>query len=258
MQVLEPTHQEQPGADRRTRRRQDRDRRGSRPAHRRRGTCRRAWRDKTSCRGPRFDGCGQKYRGEFEERLKAVLDDIKNSAARMITFIDELHMIVGAGATGESSMDAGNMIKPMLARGELRLVGATTLDEYRKYIISGRDSVRSRRADARRGSHQLRDAHRRHARRARHRARLAAFRGSLSSRRRGQRAPRVGRRDPELRGDARRSASRQVIHRGGSRDGSFPVAARGGAPPRRRTGERDAGANGVEASSPPPSESSRP
>src|SRR3954468_16449307 len=77
---------------------------------------------------------GAKYRGEFEERLKAVLDDIKNSAGQIITFIDELHTIVGAGATGESSMDAGNMIKPMLARGELRLVGATTLDEYRKHI----------------------------------------------------------------------------------------------------------------------------
>jgi ATP-dependent Clp protease ATP-binding subunit ClpB len=77
---------------------------------------------------------GSKYRGEFEERLKAVLDDIKNSAGQIITFIDELHTIVGAGATGESSMDAGNMIKPMLARGELRLVGATTLDEYRKHI----------------------------------------------------------------------------------------------------------------------------
>ncbi|MCT7658704.1 ATP-dependent chaperone ClpB [Mycobacterium deserti] len=77
---------------------------------------------------------GSKYRGEFEERLKAVLDDIKNSAGQIITFIDELHTIVGAGATGDSSMDAGNMIKPMLARGELRLVGATTLDEYRKYI----------------------------------------------------------------------------------------------------------------------------
>jgi ATP-dependent Clp protease ATP-binding subunit ClpB len=77
---------------------------------------------------------GSKYRGEFEERLKAVLDDIKNSAGQIITFIDELHTIVGAGATGEGSMDAGNMIKPMLARGELRLVGATTLDEYRKHI----------------------------------------------------------------------------------------------------------------------------
>ncbi|WP_336088171.1 ATP-dependent chaperone ClpB [Nocardia sp. SSK8] len=77
---------------------------------------------------------GAKYRGEFEERLKAVLDDIKNSAGEIITFIDELHTIVGAGATGESAMDAGNMIKPLLARGELRLVGATTLEEYRKYI----------------------------------------------------------------------------------------------------------------------------
>ncbi len=77
---------------------------------------------------------GAKYRGEFEERLKAVLDEIKESDGQIITFIDEIHTIVGAGATGEGSMDAGNMIKPMLARGELRLVGATTLDEYRKYI----------------------------------------------------------------------------------------------------------------------------
>jgi len=77
---------------------------------------------------------GAKFRGEFEERLKAVLDEIKSSDGEIITFIDELHTIVGAGATGDGSMDAGNMIKPMLARGELRLVGATTLDEYRKYI----------------------------------------------------------------------------------------------------------------------------
>ncbi|MDX2356222.1 ATP-dependent chaperone ClpB [Dietzia sp. PP-33] len=77
---------------------------------------------------------GAKYRGEFEERLKAVLDEITASEGQVITFIDEVHTIVGAGATGEGSMDAGNMIKPMLARGELRLVGATTLDEYRKYI----------------------------------------------------------------------------------------------------------------------------
>ena len=77
---------------------------------------------------------GAKYRGEFEERLKAVLDEIKGSDGQIITFIDELHTIVGAGATGESAMDAGNMIKPMLARGELRLVGATTLEEYRQYI----------------------------------------------------------------------------------------------------------------------------
>ena len=77
---------------------------------------------------------GAKYRGEFEERLKAVLDEITAAEGQVITFIDEIHTIVGAGATGEGSMDAGNMIKPMLARGELRLVGATTLDEYRKYI----------------------------------------------------------------------------------------------------------------------------
>jgi len=77
---------------------------------------------------------GAKYRGEFEERLKAVLEEIKASDGEVVTFIDELHTVVGAGATGESAMDAGNMLKPMLARGELRLVGATTLDEYREHI----------------------------------------------------------------------------------------------------------------------------
>jgi ATP-dependent Clp protease ATP-binding subunit ClpB len=77
---------------------------------------------------------GAKYRGEFEERLKAVLKEIADSDGQVITFIDEMHTVVGAGATGEGSMDAGNMLKPMLARGELRMVGATTLDEFRKYI----------------------------------------------------------------------------------------------------------------------------
>ncbi|MCZ4419758.1 ATP-dependent chaperone ClpB [Bifidobacterium breve] len=76
---------------------------------------------------------GSKYRGEFEERLKSVLNEIKNADSQIITFIDEIHTIVGAGAA-EGSMDAGNMLKPMLARGELRLIGATTLDEYRENI----------------------------------------------------------------------------------------------------------------------------
>ncbi|MFJ2822993.1 ATP-dependent chaperone ClpB [Streptomyces toxytricini] len=77
---------------------------------------------------------GAKYRGEFEERLKTVLAEIKSSDGQIITFIDELHTVVGAGAGGDSAMDAGNMLKPMLARGELRMVGATTLDEYRERV----------------------------------------------------------------------------------------------------------------------------
>lgn len=94
-----------------------------------------------SLRGKRLVGldlgamvAGAKYRGEFEERLKAVLDEIKASDGQVVTFIDELHTVVGTGTSGDSAMDAGNMLKPMLARGELRMVGATTLDEYREHI----------------------------------------------------------------------------------------------------------------------------
>ena len=129
-----PADQEQPGADRGARRRQD-------------GGCRRSG---TTTGRRRCAGllksrrllaldlpsmvAGAKFRGEFEERLKAVLTEIRDAAGQVITFIDELHTVVGAGAAGDSSMDAGNMLKPMLARGELRMIGATTLDEYRERI----------------------------------------------------------------------------------------------------------------------------
>ncbi|PNH11570.1 Chaperone protein ClpB3, chloroplastic, partial [Tetrabaena socialis] len=76
---------------------------------------------------------GAKYRGEFEDRLKAVIKEVTDSAGRIVLFIDEIHTIVGAGASG-GAMDASNLLKPMLSRGELRCIGATTLDEYRKYI----------------------------------------------------------------------------------------------------------------------------
>jgi len=77
---------------------------------------------------------GAKYRGEFEDRLKAVLKEVLNSDGKIVLFIDELHTVVGAGATQQGAMDAGNILKPMLARGELRCIGATTIDEYRQYI----------------------------------------------------------------------------------------------------------------------------
>ena len=107
---------------------------------------------------------GAKYRGEFEERLKAVLEEIRSSDGQVVTFIDELHTVVGAGATGEGAMDAGNMLKPMLARGELRLVGATTLDEYREHIE--KDAALERRFQQVLRRRAARRGHRRHPARA--------------------------------------------------------------------------------------------
>ncbi|WP_030188353.1 AAA family ATPase, partial [Streptomyces sp. NRRL S-813] len=77
---------------------------------------------------------GAQYRGQFEERLKKVIEDVQAAKGQIILFIDEMHTVVGAGATGEGSMDASNMLKPALARGELHVVGATTIDEYRKHV----------------------------------------------------------------------------------------------------------------------------
>ena len=133
MQVLSPPHQEQPGADRRARRRQDRRGRGPGAGDRRTATCPRRCKDKqlyTLDLGSLV--AGSRYRGDFEERLKKVLKEI-NTRGDIILFIDELHTLVGAGAA-EGAIDAASILKPKLARGELQTIGATTLDEYRKYI----------------------------------------------------------------------------------------------------------------------------
>ena len=125
--------EEQPGAGRRPRRGQDGHRRGTGPAHRPRRRPRGTKDKSVFALDMGSLVAGAKYRGEFEERLKAVLQEIKAAEGRILLFIDELHTVVGAGAA-EGAMDAGNMLKPMLARGELHCIGATTLDEYRRHI----------------------------------------------------------------------------------------------------------------------------
>ena len=134
IQVLVAPHQEQPGAHRRARRRQDGDRRRPGAADRQRRRARIALKDK---RLMALDMgaliAGAKYRGEFEERLKAVLSEVQSASGNIILFIDEMHTLVGAGKA-DGAMDASNLLKPALARGELHCVGATTLDEYRKHV----------------------------------------------------------------------------------------------------------------------------
>jgi hypothetical protein len=136
-----PPHQEQSGAHRRGRRRQDRHRRGPRPGNLQRHSCPNPAEKKVITLDLALMVAGTKYRGQFEERIKAVMDEIKR-AKNVIIFIDELHTIVGAGAA-EGAMDASNIFKPALSRGELQCIGATTLNEYRKYIE--KDSALDRR-----------------------------------------------------------------------------------------------------------------
>ena len=133
MQVLSPPHEEQPGAHRRARRRQDRHRRGPGPGDRRTTTCPRPSPASSSTRSTSAPSSpARRYRGDFEERLKKVLKEIR-TRGDIILFIDELHTLVGAGAA-EGAIDAASILKPMLARGELQTIGATTLDEYRKHL----------------------------------------------------------------------------------------------------------------------------
>ena len=155
---------------------------------------------------------GAKYRGEFEERLKAVLKEITDAAGEIITFVDELHTIVGAGAA-EGAMDAGNMIKPMLARGELRMIGATTLDEYRKHVE--KDPALERRFQQVYVGRAVGRGHRRHPARPE-----GALRG----------APR--RAHPGLGARRRRRAVEPLPHQ--------PLPARQGDRPRRRGGQQAA------------------
>ena len=214
----QPPHQEQPGARRRGRRRQDRDRRGTRPGDRRRRRARAAARQARRRRST-FPAmlAGTRYRGDFEERLTKTMDEIAAHKGELIVFIDEVHTVVGAGGAGDGGMDAGNILKPRLARGELHLVGATTLKEYR--VIEKDPALERRFQPVRVGEPSIEDA-------VLHPARPEArVRGAPRRRLHRRRAPRRRRAQRPLPHRARAARQGHRPHRPGGR-AAAPAARR--------------------------------